>query len=188
MMMRRSTGFSAVTGMVSWLAVAAMIPFLWIADVSANSNGLMVAMLQMSTSTPPRPPSSVQAVVVEAIVDQTGSPTLMTGGMSVSLETTSLFDVPPDVDDQDVSYTASSSDPTVAIAEYRNPVIVTPVGPGVATITVSSQIANNTPVSTSFMITVADTVPVPALPLIGQGLLAAILLGLGVLLRRRRHR
>ena len=185
--MRVSTRTSAVAGMALWLAATAAIPALWVADVSANSNAAMAAMLQMSTSTPPRPPSSVQAVVVERILEQTGSPTLMSGGASVTLETTDLFDQPPDVDDQDVSYTASSSDPTVAIAEYRNPVVVTPVGPGVATISVTSQLGNNTPVVTSFTVMVADTMTVPALPLIGQGLLAALLLGLGVLFRRRRR-
>lgn len=186
--MRVSTGISKIAGMVMWLAVTAAIPVLWVADVSANSNALMAAMLQMSTSTPPRPPSSVQAVVVERILEQTGSPTLMAGGTSVTLETTDLFDVPPDVGDQDVEYAVTSSDPTVAIAEYRNPVVVTPVGPGVATISVSSQVGNNTPVTTSFTVMVADTMTVPALPLIGQGLLAALLLGLGVLFRRRRRR
>lgn len=185
--MRVSTGISTISGMVLWLAATVAIPVLWVADVSANSN-LMVAMLQMSTSTPPRPPSSVQAVVVERILEQTGSPTLMAGGTSVTLETTDLFDVPPDVGDQDVEYTVTSSDPTVAIAEYRNPVVVTPVGPGVATISVASQVGNNTPVTTAFTVMVADTMTVPALPLIGQGLLAALLLGLGVLFRRRRRR
>lgn len=186
-MMRYSPGIPRVAGVVLWLAVVATIPALWVANVSANSNWLMAAMLQMSTSTPPRPPAAVQMVVVERIVEQTGNPTLMTGGASVTLETTDLFDVPPDVDDRDVVYMVSSSDPTVAIAEYRNPVVVTPVGPGVATITVTSQVGSNTPVSTSFTVAVAATMPVPALPLIGQGLLAALLLGLGVLLRRRRR-
>lgn len=186
-MMRYSPGISRVAGTVLWLAAVATIAALSVANVSANSNWLMAAMLQISTSTPPRPPAGVQAVVVERIQEQTGSPTLVAGGASVALETTDLFDVPPDVDDQAVSYTAMSSDPTVATAEYRNPVVVTPVGPGVATITVTSQVGNNTPTSVSFTVAVADTTPVPALPLIGQGLLAALLLGLGVLLRRRRR-
>ena len=173
--------------MALWLATVVTISALSVANVSANSNWLMAAMLQMSTSTPPRPPASVQAIVVEKIVEQTGSATLMAGGASVALETTDLFDVPPDVDDSDVTYSVMSSDPTVAIAEYRNPVVVIPVGPGTATITVNSRIGNNTPTSVSFSVTVADTMPVPALPLIGQGLLAALLLGLGVLLRRRRR-
>lgn len=188
--MRYSRGAPKRAGMVLWLAAAAAIPAL-VADVSANSgvsSALMTALLQVSTSTPPRPPASVQAVVVEEILEQTGSPTLITGGSSVTLETTDLFDVPPNLDEeQDVTYTASSSDPTVAIAEYRNPVVVTPVGPGVATITVVSQVGNNTPVTVSFGVTVAETVSVPALPLIGQGLLAALLIGLGVLFRRRRR-
>lgn len=185
--MRYAPGISRVAGVVLWLAAVATIPALWVANVSANSNWLMGAVLQMSTSTPPRPPAAVQTVVVEKIVEQTGSPTLMAGGASVALETTDLFDVPPDVDDTAVTYTVMSSDPTVAIAEYRNPVVVIPVGPGVATITVTSRIGSNTPASVSFSVAVADTMPVPALPLIGQGLLAALLLGLGVLLRRRRR-
>lgn len=185
--MRYSTGVSGAAGMVLWLAATAAIPVLWVANVSANSNALMTALLQVSTSTPPRPPAGVQAVVVEKILEQTGSPTLMAGGASVVLETTDLFDVPPDVDDSAVTYTVTSSDPTVAVAEYRNPVVVTPVGPGMATISVTSQVGNNTPTSVSFAVTVADTMPVPALPLLGQGLLAALLLGLGVLLRRRRR-
>ena len=157
---------------------------------SAASAISLSALLQegTSTSTPPLPPATVQARVERKVRETTGGrPVLMPSDPPVVVEVDEIFVVPPDVA-EDATYTASSSNPMVAVAEYRNPVVVTPVGPGTAVITVTSQIGSNAPVSSSFTVTVAaDPTPVPAIPLVGQGLLAAFLLGLGAWLRYRRR-
>ena len=157
---------------------------------SAASAVSLSVLLQegTSTSTPPLPPATVQARVERKVRETTGGrPVLMPSDPPVVVEVDEIFVVPPDVA-EDVTYMVSSSNPMVAVAEYRNPVVVTPVGPGTAVITVTSQLGNNPPVSSSFMVTVvADPTPVPAIPLVGQGLLAAFLLGLGAWLRYRRR-
>ena len=142
-----------------------------------------------STSTPPLPPSTVQSRVERKIRETTGGrAVLMPSDPPLMVEVGELFAFPPDVDEEDATYAASSSNPMVALAEYRNPVVVTPVGPGTALITVTSRVGNNAPVSSSFTVVVAaDPTAVPAIPLVGQGLLAAFLLGLGAWLRYRRR-
>ena len=176
---------------VALLTAAAMTILLSAGAASAASAISLSALLQegTSTSTPPLPPPTVQARVERKVRETTGGrPVLMPSDPPVVVEVDEIFVFPPDVEEEEATYTVTSSNPMVAVAEYRNPVVVTPVGPGTATITVTSQLGNNPPVSSSFVVTVAaDPTPVPAIPLVGQGLLAAFLLGLGAWLRYRRR-
>ena len=176
------------------LPTAAAMTILLAAGAGAASAASAISLSVLlqegtATSTPPLPPDTVQARVDRKVRATTGGrAVLMPSDPPIMVEVDEVFVFPPDVDEEDATYTATSSNPMVALAEYRNPVVVTPVGPGTAVITVTSRIGNNAPVSSSFTVAVAaDPTPVPAIPLVGQGLLAAFLLGLGAWLRYRRR-
>ena len=103
---------------------------------------------------------------------------LQAGGEPVRVEVDQIFTgtAPGDV------FQAESSDETVVTVEVTpNPgVIITPVGPGTATVTVSgSRPGGAAPVRTSFDVTVGAP-GVPALPLVATGLLGMLLFGVGV--------
>lgn len=193
-----------VGGRVAALLVAFLVTTVSWADAAstAATSALMTVLMQDPTSpvdpTPPapqrirtRPAPTVQENVERVITAATGGTGggdgggapgggggLQAGGEPVRVEVDQIFTgtAPGDV------FQAESSDETVVTVEVTpNPgVIITPVGPGTATVTVSgSRPGGAAPVRTSFDVTVGAP-GVPALPLVATGLLGMLLFGVGV--------
>ena len=106
------------------------------------------------------------------------------GGAAVSVPVEQIFTntAPTDV------FRATSSDETVVtVTVTENPrVVITPVGPGTATVTVSAQRPGGpAAIRTSFDVTVGAP-GVPALPLVATGVLGMLLFGAGLYRRWRR--
>ena len=183
-----------IVGTVSWAGAAS----------TAATSALMTILMQDPTSpvdpAPPaqerirtRPEPTVQENVDRVIAaatggagggDGAGGGGLQAGGEPVRVEVTQIFTgtAPGDV------FRATSSDETVAtVTVTPNPgVIVTPVGPGTATITVSaSRPGGAAEIRTRFDVTVGAP-GVPALPLAAAGLLGMLLFGAGLYRRWRR--
>lgn len=193
-----------VGGRVAALLVAFLVATVsWAGAAStAATSALMTALMQDPTSpvapAPPapqrirtRPAPTVQENVDRVIAAATGGTGdggaggapgggggLQSGGEPVRVEVDQIFTgtAPGDV------VKAESSDETVVTVEVPdNPgVIITPVGPGTATVTVSVQRPGGAAaIRTSFDVTVGAP-GVPALPLVATGLLGMLLFGAGV--------
>ena len=146
--------------------------------VSAASAGLMAGLMQSGATTTAG--SGTQDAVDMAIMEAGG---LRAGGGSVSIDVMDLFDVTGDQMPMASEFTATSSDPrVVTVMVSDNPhVMLTPVMAGDASITVSHNGEGNATVM--FDVTVGT--PVPALPLVGSGLLGLFLFGVGAFRRFR---
>lgn len=191
-----------VGGRVVALLVAFLVATVsWAGAAStAATSALMTVLMQDPTSpvapAPPapqrirtRPAPTVQENVERVIAAATGGTGgggapggggggLQAGGEPVRVEVDQIFTgtTPGDV------FKAESSDETVVTVEVTdNPgVIITPVGPGTATVTVSGQRPGGAAaIRTSFDVTVGAP-GVPALPLVATGLLGMFLFGAGV--------
>ena len=130
---------------------------------------------------------------------------LQAGGEPALVDMSMLFDMADP--DMKVSYTATSSDTDVLMLSdastdmtlAANILKLTPMAEGMSTLTVMAEAANGMEVSTLSVVTCNGAcvtanidvgpagTPVPALPLFGQGLLAAFLLAAGAY-RRYRNR
>ena len=175
----------------------------WAGAASTATSALMTALMQDPTS-PVAPPPPAQerirtrsASVVQENVDRaiaaavggagdggTGGGGLQAGGEAVSVPVEQIFTntAPGDV------FKVTSSDETVATATLTdNPrVVITPVGPGTTTITVSAQRPGGpAAIRARFDVTIGAP-GVPALPLVATGLLGMLLFGAGLYRRRRR--
>lgn len=183
-----------IVGTVSWAGAAST------AATSATSALMTILMQDPTSPVDPAPPAqerirtrpeptvqeNVDRVIAAAVGggDGAGGGGLQAGGEPVRVEVTQIFTgtAPGDV------FRATSSDETVAtVTVTPNPgVIVTPVGPGTATITVSaSRPGGPAEIRSQFDVTVGAP-GVPALPLAAAGLLGMLLFGAGVYRRWRR--
>ena len=191
-----------LVGTVSWAGAAS----------TAATSALMTALMQDPTSpvdpAPPppaetrirtRPAPTVQENVDRAIAAAGGGGAgdggagdggtgggggFQAGGAAVSVPVEQIFTntAPGDI------FKVTSSDETVATATLTdNPrVVITPVGPGTTTITVSAQRPGGpAAIRAQFDVTVGAP-GVPALPLVATGLLGMLLFGAGLYRRWRR--
>lgn len=189
-------------GTVSWAGAAS----------TAATSALMTALMQDPTSPvdpePPaedrirtRPEPTVQENVNRVIAAATGGDGgtgdggtggggtgggggLQAGGEPVSVPVQQIFTGTTSGD----AFRATSSDESVVtVTVTDNPrVVITPVGPGTATITVSaSRPGRQAEISTRFDVTVGAP-GVPALPLVATGVLGMLLFGAGLYRRWRR--
>ena len=153
------------------------VALFWAGEASAAGGGLVEALMQTETTTA-KQDDDVEEAVEEVFED---NPLIMNGD-PVEVDVMDLFDGV----DEDTQFRANSSDTSVVEVDVTpNPRVVhTPRGPGTATITVRGGNA-----MVSYDVTVFETAAsAPALPLFAQGLLAAILLGIGTWRRHVRRR
>lgn len=207
------TRFGGGGRVVALLMVLLVGTVSWAGAASTATSALMTALMQDPPSpavpgggggSPPPAQSRIRtrsAPVVQENVDRAiaaavggtggggtgdggaGGGGFQAGGAAVSVPVEQLFTntVSTDV------FKAMSSDETVVTVTVTNPrVVITPVGPGTATVTVSAQRPGGAAaIRTRFDVTVGAP-GVPALPLVATGLLGMILFGAGLYRRWRR--
>ena len=202
-MRKHQTRFGGGGRVVALLMVLLVGTVSWAGAASTATSALMTALMQEPTSPvdpePPapdrirtRPEPTVQENVDRVIAAATGGTGdggtggggLQAGGEAVSVPVEQIFTgtAPGDV------FRVMSSDESVATATLTpNPhVVITPVGPGTTTITVTAQRPGGpAEIRSQFDVTVGAP-GVPALPLVATGLLGVLLFGAGLYRRWRR--
>ena len=213
-MMNHQTRFGGGGRVVALLMVLLVGTVSWAGAASTATSALMTALMQDPTSpVDPAPPAQERirtrsAPVVQENVDRAiaaaiggtdgggtdgggtgdggtgGGGGLQAGGEPVSVPVQQIFTGTTSGD----AFRATSSDESVVtVTVTDNPrVVITPVGPGTATITVSaSRPGRQAEISTRFDVTVGAP-GVPALPLVATGVLGMFLFGAGLYRRWRR--
>lgn len=195
-MRKHQTRFGGGGRVVALLMVLLVGTVSWAGAASTATSALMTALMQESTSpvdpVPPaqerirtRPAPVVQENVDRTIATATGGGGLQAGGEAVRVPVEQIFTGTAPGDDV---FKVTSSDETVATATLTdNPnVVITPVGPGTTTITVSAQRPGGpAAIRAQFDVTIGAP-GVPALPLVATGLLGMLLFGAGLYRRWRR--
>lgn len=212
-MTNHQTRFGGGGRVVALLTVLLLGTVSWAGAASTATSALMTALMQDPTSpvdpAPPaedrirtRPEPTVQENVNRVIATATGGTGdggtgdggtgdggaggggLQAGGEPVSVPVQQIFTGTAPGD----AFRATSSDESVVtVTVTDNPrVVITPVGPGTATITVSaSRPGRQAEIRTRFDVTVGAP-GVPALPLVATGVLGMLLFGAGLYRRWRR--
>lgn len=214
-MRNHQTRFGGGGRVVALLLVLLVGTVSWAGAASTATSALMTALMQDPTSpvapgggggSPPPAETRIRtrsAPVVQENVDRaiaaavgggtgdggtgdggTGGGGLQAGGEAVSVPVEQLF---TNTVSTDVFKAMSSDETVVTVTVTDNPrVVITPVGPGTATVTVSAQRPGGAAaIRTRFDVTVGAP-GVPALPLVATGLLGMLLFGAGLYRRWRR--
>ena len=183
---------------VHLLLSAVVVVALFAADVSAAGGGLFSAFMQQTT-TSPKSADEVERAVAVAFAE---NPLNSDDGEPTDIDIEDLFDIQDGVEDvNSIEFNATSSrTDVVRVSILPNPhVRHVPVGPGTSEIRVVSVASDQPPVVYSVTVHGSrddndddnddDDSPTetPALPLVAQGLLAALLLGIAGWRRRFRR-